>query len=271
MKKIFNINKQIFGLCLLMLIALNSIGQTQARVENVVFFIDGNNMIITYDINNSKVGETFDVSVNILIPNGKNLIASSFTGDVGPGIYGGQGKKIVWNAKKDKVTITDQISVDVSIRPEVVTTYAQPAYSSPESNSRERISVGNALLQSLIFPGWGNKSVKGSGAYWVMGIAGYASIGGAIYFNNKADKTYQDYRYSTTASERDQLFSDAESYKQTQNALMYTAAGIWIIDLIWTGIQANNAKNRGMLSKVDVGYYYNPEAKKPMVMFTYRL
>jgi len=271
MKKIFNINKQIFGLCLLMLIALNSIGQTQARVENVAFFKDGENMIITYDINNSNTEETFTVNINVFNPNGKNLIASNFTGNVGSGIYGGPNKRVVWNAKKDKVAINDQISVDVNIRQEVTTTYAQPAYTSPEPNSRERISVGNALLQSLIFPGWGNRSVKGSGAYWVMGIAGYASIGGAIYFNNKADKTYQDYRYSTTASERDQLFSDAEGYKKNQNALMYTAAGIWVIDLIWTGIQANNAKNRGMLSKVDVGYYYNPEAKKPMVMFTYKL
>jgi hypothetical protein len=268
MKRIFKFNKQLFGLFFLGLIALNSMSQTQARVENVVSFKEGENLIITYDIYNSQAGETFDVSVSILIPNGKNAGAFTFTGDVGPGVYGGQGKRIVWDAKKDNVAIDDQVSADVKIKPEVAKTYVQPA--SPGETTK-RISMGNALIQSLVFPGWGNMSVKGGGAYWVMGIAGYASIGAAFYFNNKADNTYQDYRYSTLTSQRDQLFSDAESYKQTQNALMYTAAGIWVIDLIWTGIQANNANKRAIQSKVDVGYYYNPVAKKPMVMFTYKL
>lgn len=270
MRKIINNTLQIFSIAILTLIAANSMAQSQARVENVEYYPEGEKMIITYNINNSNTEETFTVNVNVFNPNGKNLIASNFTGDVGSGIYGGPGKRVVWNAKKDKVTINDQISVDVSIRPEVTTTYAQPAYASPESGSHEMVSIGNALLQSLIFPGWGNRSVKGNGPYWVMGIVGYGAIGGAIYFNNKADKTYQDYRYATTVSERDQLFDDAEKYKKNQNALMYSAVGIWVIDLIWTGIQANNARNRGIQSKVDVGYYYNPEAKKPMVMFTYK-
>ncbi len=42
------------------------------------------------------------------------------------------------------------------------------------------ISVGKALALSAILPGLGNRAVKGSGAQWLLGVAGYGCIIGSI-------------------------------------------------------------------------------------------
>jgi len=265
MKKIINIATRIFSITLIIFIANTAIAQSKARVENVDFNLEGEDLVITYDIVKSKTGEMFDVDVNILTTSGKKINAFALSGDIGPGVTGGEGKRIVWDLNKDNVYIDDEISVEVIINQDLAPPAGTPI------KSADKVSVGGALLKSLIFPGWGNRAVKGKGAYWLMGLAGYGAIGASIYFNSEADNTYQDYLISTTAEQRDQLFSDAESYKQSQNIAIYTAAGIWVIDLIWTGIQAGNANKNSTQSKLDVGYYYNPVVKKPMVTLSYKL
>ncbi len=263
MKKIYSIATRLLSISVLLLLAGGLFAQSKARVENVDFNLVDENLVITYDIAKSKSGETFNVKVNILTTAGKNISAFALTGDIGPGVSGGEGKKIIWDLNKDNVYIDDEISVEVLIDPALA-----PPMGTPEK-SANHVSIGGALLRSAIFPGWGNRYVKGGGAYWLMGIAGYGAVGGAIFMNNKTANTFEDYQASDVASERDQLFEDAQNYQSNQNALMYTAAAIWAIDLIWTGIQAGNANKRAA-AKVDVGYYYNPVAKKPMVSITYK-
>jgi hypothetical protein len=265
MKKIYIIAIQIISIAALIFFVNGVMAQSKARVENVDFNLVDENLVITYDIAKSKSGETFTVSVKILTTSGKNISAFALSGDVGPGVSGGVGKQITWDLNKDNVYIDDEISVEVLIDEDLASPMGTP---DKTAKPAEHVSVGGAMLRSLIFPGWGNRKVKGKGAYWLMGVAGYGAIGASIFFNNQADQTYQDYQNSLDAAERDQLFSDAEGYKQNQDIMMYTAAGIWVIDLIWTGVQAGNANKK--LSKVDVGYYYNPVVKKPMVTLTYK-
>jgi len=263
MKNIYRISIQLISLCTLVLFSIGAMAQSKAKVENVDFFLENENLVITYDIVKSKSGETFNVKVNIITTTGKNISAFALSGDVGPGVYGGSGKKIVWDLNKDNAYIDDEISVEVFIESELTSNKAKPA------ETAKAVSVGGALLRSAVFPGWGNRHIKGKGAYWLMGLLGYGAVGGSIYMNNQADKAYTDYKNSRVAGERDQLYKDAEDYHQNQQTLMYAAAGIWVIDLIWTGIQAGNANKRAKQSKVDMGYYYNPVVRGPMVSFTY--
>ena len=263
MKKIYRVTIQLISLTALILFANHAISQSKARVENVDFFLEGESLVINYDIDKSKSGETFNVKVNILTTSGKNISAFALTGDVGPGVYGGEGKRIVWDLNKDNVYIDDEISVEVFIEQEMAAKSAKP------DKTAKAVSVGGALLRSAIFPGWGNRYVKGGGAYWLMGLVGYGAVGGSIYMNNQAELTYNDYKESGDVTEREQLFKDAEEYQQNQEYLMYAAAGIWVIDLIWTGIQAGNANKKARKSKVDMGYYYNPAVRGPMLVVTY--
>lgn len=255
MKKIYKLIAFSFILALPLMMPEMATAQSKAQVENVDFFLAGENLIITYDIAKAKSGETFDVSVNISTASGQKLNAFALSGDIGPGVYAGKYKKITWDLAKDNVYIDDQIMVEVFARS------MMPAKS---------VSVGGALLRSLVFPGWGNSYAKGGGAYWLMGIAAWGAAGGAVYFNNEAYNAYEDYKNATEKDARDQLFADAEDHHQMQQNLMIAAAAIWAVDLIWTGIQAGNV-NRKSRSKMAMGYYYDPVVKQPMVTFTYKL
>nr|NQU88937.1 hypothetical protein [Bacteroidota bacterium] len=253
-----NIVKHIVLSIIVMLpfvIGSTAFAQSKANVENVDFNLEGENLVITYDISKVKSGETFNVSVNITTASGSKINAFALSGDIGPGVYGGKYKRIVWDLVKDNVYIDDEIAVEVIATSEITS---------------KPVSVGGALLRSLVLPGWGNMYAKGGGAYWLMGVVGYGAVAGAVMMNNKAYNTYEDYKNSDVPSERDQLYNDADQYYKNQKVLMLGAAAIWAVDLIWTGIQAGNVNARARNSKVSMGYYYNPVVRQPMFTLTYK-
>jgi hypothetical protein len=231
-------------------------GQSKARVENVNFFLEDEAIIITYDITKAKMSEVFTVSVNISTSNGKQINAYALSGDIGDGIYPGKGKRIKWDIMQDNVYLDDEIVVEVFAR--------SPLEARP-------VSVGGALARSLIFPGWGNRYAKGGGAYWLMGVMAYGAAGGALYFNNEAYNTYEDYKIATNPDDRNQLFEDAENHEGMQNNLIIAAAAIWAIDLVWTGIQAGNVNRKAARSKLSAGAWYDPYARQPMFKIAYNL
>lgn len=274
MKTTYQIFTNFLIIAATVLFSLNLTAQTKAQALNVDFYIEGDNMIITYDIEKAKTGESFIVSVSVTTKSGNKINAYSLTGDVGKGVFGGKYKRITWDLVKDNVYLDDEIQIEVFLQSEkdanigVVEKETKPTLKTQAS--AKSVSVGGALIKSLVFPGWGNRYVKDGGAYWLMGVLAYGAVGGAVYFNNEAYNAYEDYKVTEDATERDQFYKDAEDFQGKQKALMYTAAAIWAADLIWTGIQAGNANRKARTSKVSMGYYYNPAARQPMVSLSYR-
>jgi hypothetical protein len=256
MKNIYKILVYTFVMAMPLFMTCELTAQTKAKVENVNFFVEGESLIITYDIVKASGNEAFDVSINITTTSGKKISAYALTGDIGAGVYAGKYKRITWDLKKDNVYIDDEILV------EVIAMSAQAATGA---------SVGGALLRSAVWPGWGNSYAKDGGAYWLMGFVAWGAAGGAFYYNNQAYNAYEDYKGATTSGERDQFFQDAEDHKAMQTNLMIAAGAIWAIDLIWTGIQANNANRNIPKNKVSLGYYYDPMAQQPMFRIAYNL
>ncbi len=241
--------------------------QKNGQVENVDFFLEGDNLIITYDIEKAKTGETFNVSINVSTVKGTKINAFTLNGDVGPGVYGGKYKRITWDLAEDNVFIDDEIFVEVIAEAE---NYGKSAMQTGQKTGKQ-VSVGGAMLRSLVFPGWGNSYAKGGGAYWLIGVAAYGAAGAAVYFNNEAYNQYEDYKNTLDKEKRDQLYQDAnDSYDMQQN-LMYAAGAIWVIDLIWTGIQAGNVNKKARQSKVSMGYYYDPVVRTPMFSVSLKL
>jgi len=262
MKSITNIFIFIAIMGFITIIGNQTIAQSNARVENVDFFLERENLIITYDIVKAKTGETFDVSVKISTVKGTPIKAYALSGDVGQGVYGGNFKRITWNLAKDNVLIDDEIFVEViAVAPKL----------SPYMLDSKNVSVGGAMLRSLAFPGWGNTYAKGGGAYWIMGIAAYGTLGATVYFNNQAHNNYENYKVSTDATERSQLYQDANDSYDMQKTFMFVAGAIWIGDIIWTGLQAKNIIKKAGQSKVSVGYYYDPAVRTPMFSLSYNL
>ena len=83
---------QIIGLLAIVLFSGTTMAQSKAKVENVDFNLENENLIITYDIVKSKASQTFNVSVTITTTKGKKIPANALSGDIGPGVHGGDGK-----------------------------------------------------------------------------------------------------------------------------------------------------------------------------------
>lgn len=256
MKNLYKILVFSFVIAIPLFLNVEVKAQSKAQVENVNFFIEGENLVITYDLVKASASETFEVKVNITTTSGKKISAFSLEGDIGQGVVGGKYKRITWDLKKDNVYLDDEIQVEVTALAMAV---------------NSGVNIGGALLRSAIFPGWGNSYVKGGGQYWLIGVVAYGTVGGSVYFNNQAYNAYEDYKNATSTAERDQFFDDAESNKNMQTTLAVTAGAIWAIDLIWTAIQAKNQSKNSIQNKVSLGTYYDPMAQQPLFRITYKL
>jgi hypothetical protein len=246
--------------------------QSAAKIENIKFDAEGSKLAITYDIVKYKDGETFEIWVKIVTASGKTLVPVTMYGDVNKGVSGGTGKRIVWDVEADNVTIDEEFSVEVYGRSDTKSTtqeVKEPEKEKPEKVKGTGISVGSAMALSAVLPGLGNRMVKGSGAQWLLGVAGYGCIAGSLILNNSAYNAYEDYKLADNAEERDDYFSKAESNDRISKILIGGAVAIWVADLVWTGLQAGKARKNSK-SSASLNFYYDPYIKEPMVGFSYR-
>ncbi len=249
-------------------------GQSAAKIENIKFDAEGSKLAITYDILKFKTGETFEIWVKIKTASGKTIIPSTMYGDVNKGVSGGAGKRIVWDVEADNVTLEEEFSVEVYGRSDTQTTTSQTeAKKSPQEKPQKTggngISMGKALAFSAVLPGLGNRAVKGSGSQWLLGVAGYGCIAGSVILNRSAYNAYEEYEKADNAGDRDAYFSKAEKNDKISKILIYCAAGIWVTDLVWTGLQASKTR-KNPETKVSLNYYYDPVLNKSLFGLSYR-
>lgn len=240
------------------LFSVNGLGQTKARILNIDFNLVGEDIVITYEIDNYAPGEKFDITIEVITESGKKLDARSLTGDIGRNISGGKNKTVTWDFKNDNIKLTEGIYVEVIAESLLVIEKPKPS---------GKKSLGGAFAKSVVFPGWGNSSISG-GPYWLFGLAGYGCIAGSVMFNNQSYQSLQDYRVSHDIDERDQLFSDAESKNQLSTILMAGAAAIWVTDITILLIKSNNPQNLSYKQKEVVprlGYNIDPISKSPVM------
>ncbi len=81
-------------------------------IENVKASLEGENMVITYDLVNSTINEKFTVSLR----SSHNNFASALmglSGDVGENILPGKGKRVVWALKSE---LPSDFDADIAIK-----------------------------------------------------------------------------------------------------------------------------------------------------------
>lgn len=278
MKNMKNFILLIASLIIICFTASSVFSQSGAQVENIDFYAVGSNLTITYELSKAKKGEYFEVWVKITTDSGKEIVPIAMTGDVGKNVTGGDNKRIIWDIEADNVSIDEEISVEVFARSlgvpktneDAATTKEDYAYKE-QPKVKGNVSVGKALLLSAVLPGLGNRYVKGKGAPWLIGVAGYGLIAGSIVMNNSAYNTYEDYKAETSdVSKRNEYYDNAKSKKTTSSVMAGAAIAIWVADLVWTGLQASSANKKGGLSKVSLNYQYEPMIGKPMIGLNYK-
>ena len=223
---------------LFMVTAMATHAQSKAQVKNVDFELVNNEIIITYDIVKHRSNEMFKIWVKVYTAQENELKAEALTGAVGENVVGGDHKKIVWNPKKDRVYLDNDIYIQV---------FAS-SMSEAKSTATSDVSMGKWLLLSALYPGAGNAKVRSQKVWLAIGAVGYGSMIGSILLNSKAQASYDSYLLSQDVNARTNFFNDAGSQKQFSTILFVSGSVIWATDLILFSISAN--KSNGSISKV---------------------
>lgn len=87
--------------------------QLNSRIENTTLELNGDKLIIKYDINGSEPIDIVWLEITTL--SGNKIDAHSFTGDVGSNINAGKGKQIIWDMKKDNIDLQGQ-EINVTVK-----------------------------------------------------------------------------------------------------------------------------------------------------------
>jgi hypothetical protein len=195
-----------------------------------------NKLVIKYDIQNQKPGQSFKVTLEVTSSSGNLLAVKSLNGDIGDNVEGGLNKQIVWDYNADGIVLQDNINIEI---------FADPIID--KNLPAKHIGVGKALMLSTICPGLGMSKIEKGKPYWLMGIVAYGTLGYSYILNKKANENYDSYIANTDKNINDELLSDSQSQNKLSKTMTYTAIGIWGINLVWTAIKAKNSKQKDLV------------------------
>ncbi len=275
-------SRYLFSLVLFILVALlgapqDIVGQSKAQITNIDFFVRSDTLFVSYDLIKAKKNEWFDVTMTVKTPSGKVFFPVTLSGHAGKYIAGGKGKQIAWAISRDNLFIDDEIYVELRATPmgtqeteqavarEEPKVTKEPEYASkqPRQYVSKTYSKGGAIALSAIMPGLGITKQKEGGAYWLMGLATYGAAAGGVVLHVLANNDYNNYKDATNAMERNAYFESATSKANIRNILFYSAAGIWIANMVWTILTPNKVKSAFSLHAT-----FDPVVNKPMISMT---
>lgn len=250
---------------------------SEARIVNTDFDLKGNQLIITYDIENYAKNEVFFIAAVIFYEGGERIQAKSLSGDIKDNIKGGRNKTIIWDLEKDRIELKGSIYIEITASPELVEEEPVEAIAeeSIEEISEEPVkSVGLAgpLVQSIVLPGLGNTRITRK-PYWIIGIIGYGSVATSYWFNHRAASSYDSYLTERDNQDmRSNYYNDADTEKQISIVCGIAAGVIWAADL--TLLVINHKRHKKQLSAMSVpqasfGINYDPGVNANM--FTIRI
>ncbi|NQV03360.1 MAG: hypothetical protein HQ542_11985 [Bacteroidia bacterium] len=257
--------------------------QSKAQITEVDFFVRNDTLFVSYDLIKTKKNEWFEVTLTVKTLTGKVINPVALSGHAGKFIAGGKGKQIVWAITKDNVFIDDEIYVELraplmgtqqtepAVTREEPKVTKEPEYASkqPGEHLSRTYSKGGALALSAIVPGLGITKQKEGGAYWLMGVATYGAVAGGVVLNLLANSDYNKYKDATSpsssasAADLDAFYNSATSKAQIGKILYYSAAGIWVANMVWTALTPNKVKSAFSFHAV-----YDPSVNKPMISMT---
>lgn len=198
--------------------------------------MQGDSMIIRYELFNSHDSQVFRVWVEARRVAGEDLPIRHVSGDVGENIRGGKNKRIVWHITDDMQELDAMVNVVVKAEMTAGEFAPKVVYND--------IGYPKALLFSAACPGLGNTMIRQKKPYWLVGIVGYSCLTSALVLNRKAITNYDQYLESDDIYERANLYDDWNRQRKMAKFMGYTAAAIWLADLAWTGINAQKARKQ---------------------------
>ncbi len=252
---------------LLILSAPSCFSQSAARVSDPRLEVRDNTIHISYDILNGVPGEKYVISIKVRNDKGNALPASSLKGDIGMVEDAGVNKVIIWDPGADHVFIDSEIFIKVNCEivlplPPAVTPAEDSLMIDQPGTAPGQYTLTGVMLRSLALPGLGLNRITGK-PHWLKGVAGYACLAGSVVMNRVALNTYDGIEALEEFEDKDELYQDALTQNKISQALAYSAAVIWVSDLVWTLVEGSKQHNLSLGSEID------PFSNMPLLCFRY--
>lgn len=195
--------------------------QTNAKITDVDFYLDGSNIIVNYNISGSLPKEHMTIELRFMTENNEIIIPKTVTGDVGTRLFGDGMKTIQWDIVADKAVLSGNIKASVTIKSSKI------LYGGPS----------NAFL-SVVVPGLGGYFVEPNKTRAVITtISTLGLLGYGISQKHKANDYYDQYNASDIPSEIESLYNQANEANHKFYIATGIAAGIWAFDIIWVAVK----------------------------------
>lgn len=197
------------------------------KISKPELSLSNNILTIRYDIAGCGSNEYVNIRLIVLTSKGDSIKPVYVSGDVGKSIKCGFGKSITWNLEKEKITMSDEISVIIRGEKNITVPII--------SEGPKKFTRGNIILSSLLVPGLGQSKASGKKCFLVFGGLAYGSLGASVYFATKSGKYNEDY-HSAAGQERDVAYDNWEDSYNKSRYFAIGAAGLWITNIIWSAV-----------------------------------
>jgi len=226
-----------FLLLLIKFLSIGCIAQETFSITKPLLQVEGENLIINYDILNNKPGERYSISIEVTDSRGSVINARSLTGDIGNNIDGGKNKRIVWQFKKDNVN--DEVNIYIKI---IIKRYAERPLSEEIAGTGFFSTRSGLIVQSIALPGLGLSKITNN-PNWIMGISGYGLVGSSVAFKSVSNSNYKNFENSSDPQLEDSYYTKYKNQKTISTICAIGAATIWVTDLILVSRASSRSKN----------------------------
>jgi hypothetical protein len=104
-------------LLLIFLLPANLKSQSTENIGNVAYRLEGDKLLITYDIVKADSKQSYDISIEIIQPSGERIIPVTVYGDINKGVVPGRRRSVIWNFVADDVVLEDGFKIRIYGKP----------------------------------------------------------------------------------------------------------------------------------------------------------
>ena len=218
---------------------------TQPRPE-----INGNQLIIFYDIITKNLTDQFYIWIEIKNSKGEIIKAKALSGDIGANVKAGSNKKIIWSPEQDSIYLDEEVFVEVKAEKYV-----------------KSFNKGSMILKSMVLPGWGQTEISNGKPWWVAGIAVYGTLAGGYIYHKKYLDSYDSYKIQEDPLKRADLLDQTQKYLDISTVMLYSAVSAWAINVLWVALTPNKYQP---LQHVKFSLYSSPVPSNGGVLLSLR-
>ena len=188
-------------LIFLLFLFLSTIANAQ-QIENVNFFLEGKNIVVTYDFVNCSTSDVYDISIVFVEQNQSRVTPISLSGDLKKVSCGS--KRIVWNVLNDREELSGkyQVWLDFKVASKVAYNYLIDI----DNNTYKTVTIGTQqwmaenLKVSKYNDGTEIPNITDNTQWKNLRSGAWANYNNAAAKNAKYGKLYNWYAVSKTTN-----------------------------------------------------------------------